>query len=46
MAGALLLAADAALIFAFRRRVPVDRMSLYTLPLLVAGLVLLILGVV
>jgi hypothetical protein len=44
VAGVGLLLADLGLIFALRRRVPADRRSLYTLPLFIAGLTLLIIG--
>jgi hypothetical protein len=44
VAGMGMLLADLGLVFALRRRVPTDRLSLYTLPFLVAGVVLLVLG--
>jgi hypothetical protein len=44
VAGMGMLLADLGLVLALRRRVPTDRLSLYTLPFLVAGVVLLVLG--
>jgi hypothetical protein len=44
-AGAFLLALDTGLVFALRRRVPVDRMSLLTLPVFIAGVAMIVAGV-
>ena len=42
--GIALLLADLGVVFALRRRIPADRMSLYTLPFFAAGIAVLVVG--
>lgn len=44
LGGALLLA-DLGVVFALRRRAPADRVSLYSLPIFIVGVTLVVLGV-
>ncbi len=44
--GVALLLADLGVVLALRRRVPVERTTLHTLPLFIGGVVLVVLGIV